>query len=257
MSKRVYKHPPAPPGYSFWQLFSLYKQCPYSYKLAFKDQVKPNFAARPRLCHLTFRGAVFHDVMERKVDDHWSWEESKQQLFNRAKEVLQSKAGIGVDRSTFRNVINELRQCLDFIETGPENIRKLIESIKETELPIHSEIEKGCIIKGRVDGKGVIEEVPDSSFYIDWKAMDTISGSASRQLAFYCVVKPVTHAYVYYPMLGELKPVRLSEKRLIILKEEIMRLIKGIEEGRFSKNYSRCSYCFYFEVCRPRRRRKY
>lgn len=239
--------PPSPPGFSFWQLFSLYKSCPYSYKIAFLGRQRPAIKDRMRLIHLTFRGAVFHDLMEHKVFNQWDWSETLKKIEEVWQGTLTRSVGAEVSPVLATQVLLEISSSVERMINSEH--RRVFDSIVEAEKPIYSEL-KGNIIKGRVDAVGALENV--GSFYLDWKLQDTVSSTASKQLAFYCVVNPVDKAFVYYPMLDELKPVRLSEKRLVFLKEEVIQIINAIKRNHFPKTYSRCKFCFYYEVCRPR-----
>lgn len=233
-------------AYSYWSLFSLYEKCPYSFKIGAEDwpSIKPT---PPPSKYLTKQllGAAFHMAMEwlvkkptltwehlPKLVDYWV-EQSLKQINN---------PNISVRRAN--GVKKELLKVLEETAVGPH--RPVLDLITLAEVPIQAEVD-GIILKGRPDVRGEFQD--GKRFCIDYKLSDTASGDGSRQICFYSLIVPIDVGWVFYPVLGLMKPVRLGEKRRDQLRAKVQELVARIRSGDREPNHKSCAYCPFLHQC--------
>lgn len=161
-----------------------------------------------------------------------------------AKAYRQLEAdGEGVSGRRLAKVKREFREVMLKTLDGPH--RPILEAVAQAEVPIRGLVE-GILLGGRPDARGIIDE---RSFCIDYKLSNTASGQGSRQIAFYSLIVPIERAWVFYPKLGLMKPVRLVGPRMVSLLEKVKALVKGVESGDRTPNVRNCPRCLYKEVC--------
>lgn len=183
-------------------------------------------------------------MMEDKVREKWDWDQTYKSI---PVQCISARKELGQDSIPTEEVKQIALEMAQIVKALPEvDFCKYIEGVTKAEIKLRGYLE-GHVLVGRSDGRGVLD---GESYYVDWKMNERASSGASRQLAFYSLIEPVDKAFVYYPMIDVFKPARVTGKRMDRLREEVLRLIKGIMAREFPRKYSFCPYCLFLEECR-------
>lgn len=239
--------------YSFWQLFSLYNKCPYSYALGY-EQRKRGRPPDGTFLNKQVLGSAFHYSQEWRVKKAIPWEvvcspEFVDYWMKCAVRSLE-KQEIQITTRRISRVRKELVEVLATTVAGEH--RPVLDAVSLAEKPFKAEVVVGPKgekrwIGGRPDARGQLEE--EVWFTIDYKLSSTASGEGSRQVAFYSLAVPTQKGWVFYPLLKVMKPVRLTDARMTTLREKVWSLILKLESGDREPNHKACTRCLLKHAC--------
>ena len=134
------------PSYSYWQLFGLFKKCPYSYYLGYEMHLKSQ-APKGKMERATVEGAMYHKAMELKVKSKWSWEEMYQNFYLVVAQAMQE-----FPEASNRRIQKAGKEVLNLLKSNEKGrFVEYIDGLKKAEVTIKGYY-KGKKLKGRIDG---------------------------------------------------------------------------------------------------------